>query len=169
MRDGRLRGLCAAWKEGKLCDGEESLAKGCCPLEKLQVPQRGLARCPAAPLHLTTPALCEAPHSSYLLRQALHLVPASGPLHSSSLFSALAQLLLSGAWGTAHQATFHRKISLGVGLISPQVLELAYLDLNPGSTSYEALCLGFLIGKIETVVGLSSEGAKMCYHRSWHI
>lgn len=123
-----------------------------------------LPGCTSSPLpraQLLTPAVSS--------KQALHLVPTSGPLHSSSLFPALAQLLLLGTWGTAHQATCHRKISLGVGLISPKALELAYLDLNPSSTSYEALCLGFPIGKIETVVGLSSEGAKMCCHRSWHI
>lgn len=68
--------------------------------------------------------------------------------------------LLLGTWGIAHQATFYRKISLGV--ISPKALELACLDLNPSSTSYEALCLSFPIGKIEIVIGLSSECAKMC-------
>lgn len=75
-------------------------------------------------------------------------------------FYALAQLLLLGTWGTALLDTSYRKISLGVCLISPRALELACLDLNPSSTSYEALCPRFPIGKIETVVGLSSECAR---------
>lgn len=76
-------------------------------------------------------------------------MPTSGPLHSKSLLSALAQLLLLGPWGAALLATFYEKVSLWVCFISSRALELACLVLNPNSTSYETLCLSFSISKIE--------------------
>lgn len=82
-------------KEGDPCDGRESLAKGWCLLEKLHVPQHDLDCCPAPPqstlpyAQLLTPAVSS--------KRAPHLVPTSGPLHSSSLLSALVQLLPLGS------------------------------------------------------------------------
>lgn len=99
-------------------------------------------------LPLTTPCSALSP----LLQlppqtQAHHLVPTSGPLYSNSLLSALAQLFPLGPWGAAVLATFYEKVSLGVCFMSPRALELACLDLNPSSTSYETLCLSFSISK----------------------
>lgn len=66
--------------------------KGWCFLEKLQVPQHDLDCCPAPPqstlpyAQLLTPAVSS--------KMTPHLVPTSGPLHSSSLL-----WYSSSSWG----------------------------------------------------------------------